>query len=485
MHKMNVYKIITKYKNSPITFKATVWYTICNIVQKISAFLLIPFLTRMLNTSDYGIYTVFLSWMEIFEIFATMRMYSNGYMAGVVKNDGDQGKYTCSIQFMSIVVNTVALLAYHVFSPYVSNLVQIESRYLYLMFVSYYATSSIGIWTARQRVNNKYKSMTGVTLCYGILAPVCSIIAAALSTNKLEAAITIRIIVQCLVAIPFLLQNLFGSSNKVVWSYCKEALKYNVPLIPYYLSMVLLNSFDRIMIQRMVGEREAAIYGVAYSLSMAIFVFSGAINLAIQPWIFKELKAGENKDRTKTFNIGLAFITILNLMLLIVSPELIIVVASSNYYDAVWAMPPIISSLIVMFIYQQFLNIHFFFGKNRIIFGASIMAAILNVVLNAICIEWFGYIAAGYTTLMSYTVIAILYYFTMKKICAENNVEYSNYFSLKFITVDICIYAILTVMVSLLYPYPIIRYVLVLIGLGVCFIKRKKIISLCKNSGLI
>ena len=56
-------------------------------------------------------------------------------------------------------------------------------------------------------------------------------------------------------------------------------------------------------------------------------------------------------------------------MLLIVTPELILIVASEKYYAAIWTMPPIISSLIIMFIYQQFLNVHFYFGKNKIIFG--------------------------------------------------------------------------------------------------------------------
>ena len=64
----------------------------------------------MLSTDDYGIYTVFLSWLDIFEIFATMRMYSNGYMAGVVKNEADQEKYTCSIQFLSIATTSFALM---------------------------------------------------------------------------------------------------------------------------------------------------------------------------------------------------------------------------------------------------------------------------------------------------------------------------------------------------------------------------------------
>lgn len=482
---MNIHMIISKYKNASITFKASVWYTISNILQKLSAFLIIPFLTRMLSTDDYGIYTVFLSWLDIFEIFATMRMYSNGYMAGVVKNESDQEEYTCSIQFLSIATTSFALMSFYIFSAQICSMVQVKLQYMYLMFLSYYATASIGIWSAKQRVNNRYKAMTIVTLCYGILAPMCSIIAAAASTNKLNATIYIRVIVQFLVALPFMFQNLFGTRKKIVWRYCKEAIKYNFPLIPYYLSMVLLNSSDRIMIQRLVGESEAAIYGVAYSLSTATFVFSGALNLSLQPWMFKELKKNTNENRTTTFNIGLGFISILNMLLIITAPELILIIASAKYYEAIWAMPPIIASILIMFIYQQFLNIHFYFGKNKAIFIASIIAAGGNVVMNIFCINWFGYIAAGYTTLLSYCMIAILYYFTMKRICKENQVDYKNYFSMKFIFGDCFVFAVLTIIVSMLYPYPVIRYGLVSAGLSICFIKRKKIILLCKKSGLI
>lgn len=482
---MNLCNLISKYRHASVTFKATVWYTVCNVLQKISAFLVIPFLTRILDTNDYGTYIVFLSWLDVFEIFSTMRMYSNGYIAGAIKDDSDQERYTCSIQFLSIIITSFTLLIFCAFSEQISSLLQLQSKYLFFMFISYYATSSIGIWSARQRVNNRYKIMTVVTLCYGILVPVSSIIAAIVLPNKLNAVICSRITVQLLIAFPFLLKNLFGKSKKIVWNYCREALKYNIPLIPYYLSMVLLNNSDRIMIQRIVGESEAAIYGVAYSLAMAIFVFSGALNLALQPWMFRQLKANNKNNNTKTFNVALAFITVLNLMLLITAPELILITASKKYYSAIWTMPPIIFSLLIMFVYQQFLNVHFFFGKNKVIFVASVIAAGLNIVLNAIFIKQFGYLAAGYTTLISYSLIAILYYITMKKTCAANNVEYKSYFDMKFILEDCFSFAILTIIITLLYPYPIIRYGLIGIGIVICFAKRKKLIDLFKNINLM
>ena len=466
-----------------MTLKATIWYTICNMLQKVAAFLIIPFLTRMLTTADYGVYTVFLSWVDIVEIFATMRMYSNGYVAGLVKNSGDQERYTCSVQFISLITMAVCFGIFNLFSKQISFFLQIEPIFINYMFFSFFATSSIGIWSSRQRVRNKYKLMIIVTLLYSVLAPIASIVGAYISVNKLETVIEVRVLTQFVIAIPFFLMNILGKNKAIVWEYCKSALAYNFPLIPYYLSMVLLNSSDRIMIKSIVGETEAGIYGVAYSLSMAISVFVGALNLSIQPWIFNKLKNDSPGDAGKVMGFATCFIAALNMCVLIVSPELITIVASERYADAVWLMPPIICSLLIIFIYQQFLNIHFYFGENKIVFIASMVAAGLNLILNYIFIHLVGYIAAGYTTLVSYLAILIMYYITMKKIAGREGIEYRKYYNTPLMFGVVAAFGCLTVVITLLYPHPIIRYVIVLIGCFLCWIFRKRLIVFVKKAG--
>ena len=68
------------------------------------------------------------------------------------------------------------------------------------------------------------------------------------------------------------------------WSY---ALKFNVPLLPHYLSLTLLSSSDRIMISNMVGAEEAGIYNLAYSISMIMSMFNTALLQSIEPWIYR------------------------------------------------------------------------------------------------------------------------------------------------------------------------------------------------------
>ena len=238
---MRLHDLLQGYRNASVTLKAAIWYTICNILQKIAAFLIIPFLTRMLSTADYGLYTVFLSWADIIEIFATMHMYSNGYVAGLIKNNENQEKYTCSVQFISLITMTLCFGFFCIFSTPISHLLQIEQKLIYYMFFSFFATSSVGIWSSRQRVKNRYKMMVLVTLLYSVLAPVVSIVGAYISANKLETVIEVRVLTQFVIAIPFFLMNILGRKKAVVWEYCKGALIYNIPLMIYqWLCLIAL-----------------------------------------------------------------------------------------------------------------------------------------------------------------------------------------------------------------------------------------------------
>ena len=65
-------KIITKYKNLPEAVKASLWFTICSILQKGISFITVPIFTRLLTTEQYGVVSIFYSWESIFIIFCTL-----------------------------------------------------------------------------------------------------------------------------------------------------------------------------------------------------------------------------------------------------------------------------------------------------------------------------------------------------------------------------------------------------------------------------
>ena len=68
-----------KYKQMSIPVKASLWYTICNVINKSIALLSTPIFTRILTEEQYGTFTIFQSWFSILIIFTSLNVFLGGY----------------------------------------------------------------------------------------------------------------------------------------------------------------------------------------------------------------------------------------------------------------------------------------------------------------------------------------------------------------------------------------------------------------------
>ena len=100
-------KIQNKYKNLSLEAKSSIWYMICNLLQRCIGVITIPILTRLLTTSEYGLYSVFLAWLQLFEIPVTLRLSWGSYIVGLTKFSNDRARYTSSLLSLSFVITTL------------------------------------------------------------------------------------------------------------------------------------------------------------------------------------------------------------------------------------------------------------------------------------------------------------------------------------------------------------------------------------------
>lgn len=96
-----------KYRSSPVQMKASLWYAICNILQKGISFIVIPIYVRLLTTSEYGHYSVFISWKDIIIIFATLNLYCGVFTKAIVDYKNDRDRYTSCMQGLSTVITII------------------------------------------------------------------------------------------------------------------------------------------------------------------------------------------------------------------------------------------------------------------------------------------------------------------------------------------------------------------------------------------
>ena len=172
-------------------------------------------------------------------------------------------------------------------------------------------------------------------------------------------------------------------------------------------------------------------------------------------------------------------VMLMSFLFILFAPELIWIVGSNEYYDAIYVIPPVAASVFFTFLYSVFSAVEFYYEQTQKIMYASVGAAILNIVLNAIFIKAFGYIAAGYTTLACYLFLSVAHYCVMKKAVKDNigNVEL---FDMKFILALGVVVIFSTGLFSLLYSHTAIRYAVILVSVIGTYLNRNKIINTMK-----
>ena len=71
-----------------------------------------------------------------------------------------------------------------------------------------------------------------------------------------------------------------------------ELLRLAIPMLPYYLSVMIINESDKLIIERYLGGEELAKYSVAYSAGVAASVISTGASQILCAWAARKCAEG-------------------------------------------------------------------------------------------------------------------------------------------------------------------------------------------------
>ena len=439
-----------------------------------------PIFTRLLTTEEYGAYDVFNSWLNILTVLVTLNLYAGVYTQGLVVFEEDRKVFSSTLQGLTLVLTLIWTIVYTLFSGFWNNLLSLTTVQIYAMLLMMWSTAVFGFWAASQRVQFNYKLLVLVTIIISILKPLASILLVINSNDKVTARILGITFVEVLGYSAFFFIQLFRGKRFFSKKYWIYALSFNLPLVPHYLSQTVLNGADKIMIESMVGKSEAGIYGLAYSISNLMMLFNIALLNTLNPWIYQKIKRREEKDIAPVGYGCLIGIAIVNMLLIIFAPDLVRLFAPIEYYDAIWTIPPVAMSVYFIFSYSLFAGFEFYYKKTKMIMVASVVAALMNIVLNYIFINLFGYIAAGYTTLFCYIIYSVGHYLFMKRVC-NKYLNGSIVYRPKTLLLISMTFITLGFIIQFTYSSNIVRYIAGGVMLAGILLFRKRIVAAAKN----
>ena len=453
-------KLLSRYKSLSSGVRAGLWFTMCNLIQKGISFIVMPIFTRIMPQADYGMYSTYVSWYNFLMIFTSLRLSYYVFSKGMVKYENDRNEFVLSLQSLSTTSTILVFLIYILVRPFANNYLGLTTSLMLVMFVHMLFEPSIEYYTARKRFEYEYKQVVFITIGIAVLNPALGIIMVLSSTDALFArALSAAIAISTIGAVLYVV---IQKKSKKIFStkYWKYALAFNLPLIPHFLSSTALSQADRVMITNMVGPEANAVYSVAYSLGMVTMLFSQAIQQALLPWQYTKIKHEEYARLPEVASLTMLVIAGLNIAFIAFAPEVVAIVAPKSYSDAIWAMPPICSSVFFMYLFNMFANIEYYFEETKFVAVASILAALANIGLNWIFIPVFGYVAAGFTTLFCYILLAISHYICMVFICKKHRFDIQVYDIKSIVLISLGVLLILAVLMAV-YRIVLVRYAVI------------------------
>ena len=474
-------RITNKIKNIPIGAKSAVVYTISSVFTRGLAIISVPIFTRLMTTDQIGVVNIYNSWYSLISAFATLSLTSGGFAVAMKDYSDGRDEYESSILTLTSIVAIVIALIYAIAPMFWQKMLGLPNALIILMLIGFLFAPARDFWLSRQRYEYKYKLAGAVSVLTAIVATFASIFAVIFVSNRhFEETSLVRlfsnyIIIYGVAAVIWIYILLKGKKF-----YCKEywkmSLAISIPLIGYNIAGQVLNVSDRMMIGRLVNNSAVGIYGTLYTVSSLSLLVWQAINASFVPYLFQNIDKKEHNIK-QISNMLLEAYAVIAVLLTFFAPEIVKILATKEYYEAIYIMPSIAAGVFFTSYANLYSNIAVYYKESKYVMYPAIVAAILNLVLNYVFIKMFGYMAAAYTTLFSYIILAILQVIWSAKVCKENNNEINNIYDNKRMLLLAIVTTVVSLMAIPLYSNTFVRYLFIAIGIVVASIIVRRLLK--------
>lgn len=401
-------------------FKDSIIYGVGSVAKYLIGFFLLPIYTRVFTPADYGILDTVGTLAGIVSLFlmfgldsATQRYYFDN------KKDGKLIIST-SFWFVAVVSFSVCLILIMGFSGFFSNLffnTNIHSKVLTLAILSIPASLLISLsqntlrlkfapW--RYNIITLFQIISSTTIIFFLVVVLKKGIFGNFLGGFIATIITLIVGTICIRS-----KIIFRFSSV----YLKKMLKYGTTLMFAGFAYWVLSLSDRFFIVKLSTLEQVGLYSIGNKISSILILFITALSLAWPPLLFAYYKKKEgNRFIIKVITYSTILFSSLAVLLTAFGHDILKIIAPSTYIEAAWVIGILSLGLAFLGISGMFATGISLSKKTKYLTLSSVIAAVLNIILNIILIPKIGIIGAAIATLISYIVLAFLNYFYSQKL---------------------------------------------------------------------
>ncbi len=397
-------------------------YLSAGIFTRALSFISVPIFTRLLLPNEYGILAIFSSIISIFDILLGFNI--RGAVARYYyEKSNDFAEFLGSNLLLILFFNFFAISLIYLIKDSIANFFVIIS-YLFLIAILISAfTIPCEMYLAYLQASKQSKKFSLISINKGILSLIVSIIwVYLLKENRYYGQVYSSLLITTVFAV-YMIYNLVKLSKlNFKLEHIKYSIRFGVPLIPHAFSGFILAFFDRIIINQLTGSLNTGLYSFAYNVGTVMHIVAMAMNKSWVPIFYQNMA---NEDFKKIDNLAYnysKYIYFAAIGLILFSKEIVSLMAAEEYHTALPVVPIIVIGYVGVFLSTLYASYSFYRKKTGLISLATLFAGGINIGLNYWLIPIYGYVAAAYTTLVSYFLLFLFQFLNVKYILKEKDI---------------------------------------------------------------
>lgn len=419
---MSIYKKI---------FQQTAIYGLAAVFPKVIGFFLVPFHTEVMQSDAYGQYNVVFAIIMFLNVIlafgmetAFFRFYNSTDNKKEVINNG-----MLFLLFTSAVFLAISLLTQNFWTAFL-NIPQDIWQYVIWILV---LDALVIIPFAKLRADQRpifYSAVRIGNVCINAflnvfflyLLPLIvsrnpnSFLSAIYIENFQVSYIFIANLVASLATFLIFYKSYFNIQFRYNPVLGKQMVNYGVPIMIGGLAFAINESFDKILLERLlpadIALSEVGKYSACYKLGLFMVLFRQAYTLGIEPFFFNYAKNDDAPTKYATITKYFVILGSLIMLCVIVFSDVLkfFFIRNESYWDAMKVVPLIILANFCLGIYT---NLSVWYKlKDKTLIGAyiSIIGAVLTLVFNYLLIPVWGYMGSAIATLIAYGSMMFISY---------------------------------------------------------------------------
>lgn len=395
--------------------KNTAIVSIGKICTQLITFFLLPVYTAVLSNEEYGVVDLLNTLTSLLLPIATLQIEQGifRYLLDCRENKEKQTTLITTVSKFILVQSAICILIFLCASPFIHN----EYKYFLMTNLLMGILSSISLQICRGLGDNKtYAVGSFITGALTVILNVIFIVAFKWGAYGMLIA----------TAISNLLCAIYVFVKKKIYKYIdikqndknllKDIIKYSVPLIPNMISWWIVSASDRTIISAVIGVAQNGIYSAANKFSGIFSTLYSVFNLT---WTESASININSEDRdeffSKIFDFIVRFFGSLCLGTIAVMPFVFGILVNEKFAESYYQIPILILGSVFNILVSFLGSVYVAEKLTKEIAKTSIIAAIINIVVNIALINQIGLYAASISTVIAYLAMFIYRWIDVKK----------------------------------------------------------------------